>query len=245
MRGLTTYPLLLVLLVAPVRAASGAPRAPRDDERLAAIRAPLSALMARLQKQGIDVTPLHSKVREGLAKGVPPRRLLQVVRRYGDHLAEGDRVVRRLYKRKRPRGVVRAYADARLAGVKRKPLGRLLKIVTPQPRRPHAVVTVDALTDLLSRGYLTRAAYRMVLELARKGRFEDILRLRGTLARVRKRFGLSAPRAGVELQKALDQASADLPRALDRLDQQLPVVDPATSTRGVPTSSPGRGSRGP
>jgi hypothetical protein len=253
MRRLLSHSSLLALLVlhaAPVRSAPAASARSSTasfpaDKRLASIKAPLEALMARLERKGIDTGPLRSKLREGLAKGVGPRRLLQVVTRYGAHLIEGDRVTRRTYKRKVPQGLPRAYADARLAGVQRKRLERLLKVLSPKHRRLHAVVAVDALTDLLARGHLSQAAYGMVLGLARKGRFKDILKLRGILARVRKRYGLSLPRAGVELQKALIQTDAHLPAALDRLDRELPVADPATSTRGVSPAAPGRGGRGP
>ncbi len=215
-----------------------------DDPRLAPVRSGLSLVLSDLSRRGIDASPVRSKIREGLAKRVPAARLLQVVRRQGGYLREGNEVLQRMYGRKVPAGLLRAYSDARLSGVVRNRLTGLLKLLKTKNNRRWAVRMVDVLTDLVARRYSISATYGMIIKLVRKSRFKQVLQLRGTLVRLRKRYGLSVSTAGIILYKALVSNGVDLPRAVVSLSRHLPAVrQPATPTGTTTPSTSGEGHR--
>jgi hypothetical protein len=141
--------------------AQGAPLP--GDARLDPVRARLEALVSGAARDGLPAEVLVSKVREGLAKGVPADRIETATSRLADSLKAAQGFVRE----RRPGtptavDLVRALAEARLAGVE-------LQAVDPMVRgRQSGTETaraVEVLTDLTLRGYPTSRAAGLVQDL--------------------------------------------------------------------------------
>jgi hypothetical protein len=133
--------------------------APPDDARLAPVRAQLDQLLSAAAHDGVPESILIDKLREGLAKNVPPARLVEVVRGYESRLAEAVT----LAGPSAP-SLLKALAEARAAGVEARELSPLLAASGDASRRTRAL---DVLTDLAQRGFPAAQAARTVTSVLR------------------------------------------------------------------------------
>jgi hypothetical protein len=186
-----------------VLAASGPATLP-DDARLAPVRPRLEQLVDRAAGSGLPAEMIVSKVREGLAKGVDPARIEAAAVRLSDSLQAAQRyVTERRPGPAAPGPLVRAVAEARLAGVA---LTAIDPLVTPERPEPPARRAVEVVTDLSLRGYPPERAAAVVKDvLARDTAALD--RLPSTLETLRHDYGLSRAEAVDALARGL--ASSD------------------------------------
>src|SRR4051812_19030613 len=103
-----------------------------DDGRLAEVRPQLQRLVDQASAAGLPVELLVSKVREGLAKGVEPARIEGATERLLDSLEAAQRMVG-ARRGSTPAPLVRAVAEARLAGVALPAVEPLLDGKRPEP----------------------------------------------------------------------------------------------------------------
>ncbi len=168
----------------------------------------VSELAADLSTQGIPEGPLFNKALEGMAKRVPPDRLLPAIRTYASHLGEARNALG-------PNAGVPllvAGADALRRGV---PHDALRSLPTDRPRSPVALLV---LAELLESGVPTDRALA-ILRQAMQQRTQDA-RILDITARVRRLI-----RQGVPPHEAVDRVRRALQR--DR-GGVLPPVPPGS-----------------
>jgi hypothetical protein len=150
--------VLLLMLSGTALAASGAARLP-DDVRLAPVRIELQRRIDSAAAAGLPVDVLVSKVREGLAKGVDPQRIASAVTRLADHLEAAQGFVNARRPGAAAPGLVRALAEAKMAGLDLETLRSLVAADRPEQPARHAV---EVLTDLSLRGYPVARALAVI-----------------------------------------------------------------------------------
>jgi hypothetical protein len=150
------------LLFAP-RAAAADPGSLPADPRLAPVRADLEKTMAVAAHDGLPADMIASKVREGLAKGVAPEVIRDVAGRLAQNLGASATLLRAQRAGTPSPSLVRAVAEARMAGVDPEAIAPLAA-----SREPDAVVVraVAVVTDLTVRGYPSRPSASLVREIA-------------------------------------------------------------------------------
>jgi hypothetical protein len=138
-------------------------------------------------------------VREGLAKGVDPARIEGAAARLADSLDGAQRYVVARRPGVAPGSLVRAVAEARLAGVT---LAAMDPLVAPQRAEAPARRAVEVVTDLSLRGYPPDRAAAVVSEvLSRDAPALD--RVPGTLETLRRDYALSRSEAVDALARGL------------------------------------------
>jgi hypothetical protein len=182
-------------------AAEAARPALPDDPRLEPIRDRLAQIILSAEAADLPSEVIISKVREGLAKGVAPAQIEAVTER----LAQSLEVAHRYVAARRPGrsrvALVRAVAEAGLAGVGMPAIDSLVS--GDRPETPQAV---EVVTDLSLRGYPSRRAGLVVQNvLSRDARSLD--RVAGTLETLRQDCGLTHLEAVDALARGL--ASSD------------------------------------
>jgi hypothetical protein len=194
---MTSSVMFLMLAMASAEAAPGLP----GDARLEPVRAHLQEVIDHADAVGLPGDMIVSKVREGLAKGVDPARIEAAAVRLADSLAVAQQYVAARRPGRPAAPLVRAVAEARLAGVNMASVDPLLR--SDRPEQPRAV---EVVTDLSLRGYPSdRAAVVVQSVLARDARSLD--RVPGTLETIRQDYSLSHTEAVDALARGL--ASAD------------------------------------
>jgi hypothetical protein len=192
MFGIITAAALLVLAGPPLP----------EDGRLAEVRPQLQRLVDQASAAGLPADLLVSKVREGLAKGVEPARIEGAAERLFESLDAAQRLVGARRGNASP-PLVRAVAEARLAGVALPAVEPLL-----DGQRPEGSVrrAVEVVTELSLRGYPAERAVRVVGSvLGRDARSLD--RVPSTLETIRRDYALSQSEAADALARGL--ASSD------------------------------------
>ena len=200
-------------------AAAGAVALP-PDPRLAPVRAALERVIERAASDGLPAELIAGKVREGLAKGVPPQAIQGAAERLANSLEVAARFLRSHRSVATAPGaaagapsstLVRVVAEAQQAGVEIEGLRPLVA-----SRESDAVVgrAVEVVTDLTMRGYPSRRAGDVVKEI--------VDRDAGSLGRVV---------AGVEAIRSEQTVSrADALEALGRnLETGTPSLDAAVA----------------
>lgn len=129
-----------------------------DDGRLGAARAALQATVARAEAGGLPVRPLIVKVREGLAKGVPPERIATAVDSLARGLDEANQFARAHGRRASP-ALLTALADLHARGVG---WDSAAPVVTAHADEAALVRAVDVLGELATRGYPERPAGQLL-----------------------------------------------------------------------------------
>lgn len=168
-----------------------------EDPRLAVVRAHLQEVVDRTAAAGLPAEMIVGKVREGLAKGVAPARIDAAAQRLADSLDEAGRLVGNRGEAGRP--LVRAVAEARMAGVPANDLGALVRAERPEAATRRAV---EVLSDLALRGYPTVRAVSVVRAvLVRDGGALD--KVPGTLETIRHDFALTHAEAADALARGL------------------------------------------
>jgi hypothetical protein len=216
--------LLLAMLVRPAFA-----EAPLSDARLQPAAAELRSIFAQAAQDGVPDELLSDKLREGLAKGVPPARIAQVLRSLEQALGRARREAGTLPGSPPPKELLKAIVDAHAAGVGSPELKPLLR----PPARTRAV---EVLTDLAQRGYPAPPSAQLVSQIAahEPGALD---RLVGEVERARADAGLTYVEAVDALARATGQG-ASLEHALSSLRH-----DHADDLHGPPRDS--SGARGP
>ena len=136
-----------------------------DDARLASTRAELQTLVDAAERAGLPVELLVDKIREGLAKGVPPQRITFAVRSLDESLKGAQREAAPHLPGKPPAPVLKAIVDAHALGCKPADLEVVLKAAAPKGL-PVATRAVEVLAELAQRGYPTAQAAHTVAEIA-------------------------------------------------------------------------------
>ena len=151
--------LLIALLLAGGVARAEGPAV--DDARLGAAAAEVHATLDGAVRAGLPAELLADKVREGLAKGVPPARIAGVVAGLADALGHARAEAQPLVGGAAPAALLKAIVEAHAAGAGAADLATVLKA----GGRERAV---EVLTDLLQRGYPVGVAARTVAAVATK-----------------------------------------------------------------------------
>jgi hypothetical protein len=192
---------LLIALAGP--AMTDRPGLP-DDARLAAVRPRLELLVERANRGGLPAEMIVSKVREGLAKGVDPTRIEAAAVRLTDSLEAAQRyVTTRRPGSPAPVPLVRAVAEARLAGVT---LTAIDPLVLPDRAEPPTRRAVEVVTDLSLRGYPPDGAAAFVKNVLARD-VAGLDRIPAALETLRHDYALSRAEAMDALARGL--ASAD------------------------------------
>jgi len=201
--GVDVVSMLAMMATAVVGFAAAAEAVPPlpDDPRLQPIRDHLSQIIQSAEAAGLPSDVIVSKVREGLAKGVAPARIEAVTVRLAQHLEAAQRYV----IARRPGGsrlaLVRAVAEARMAGVGMPAIDSLVS--GDRPEIPHAV---EVVTDLSLRGYPSGRAGVVVQNVLSRD-VRSLGGVAGTLETVRQDCGLTHVEAVDALARGL--ASSD------------------------------------
>jgi hypothetical protein len=172
------------------------------DPRLGSAATEIKALVAETDRAGLPSEFLVDKVREGLAKQVPPARIAVAVRAFQQALVLARAETMRFSPSK---PLLRAVAEAHLAGV-----GAETAIVLQAGGRERAVWV---LTDLVQRGYPTAVAASTVAAFATR---PSLTELAGHAERLRGIDGASP----TEALDALTRANAQ-GLGLDHAEQLL------------------------
>jgi hypothetical protein len=141
---------LLLLLARPAAA-----EAPLDEATAAQLR----ALVDDAARAGLPAELLADKAREGVAKNVPPARIIAVVRSLGQALASARREAQPFVGQALPPSLLRALVEAHGAGASTAETQLILR----QHGGERALVE---LADLLSRGHAPATAVREALSHA-------------------------------------------------------------------------------
>jgi hypothetical protein len=172
-----------------------------DDPRLQAMGDHLAQIIQSEEAAGLPSEVMVSKVREGLAKGVAPSRIEEVTVRLAANLEAARRYVTARRPGPAPPALLRAVAEAGMAGVG---MPALDSIVSDD--RPEAAHAVEVVTDLSLRDYPSgRAGVVVQNVLSRDARSLD--RVAGTLETLREDCGLTHAEAVDALARGL--ASSD------------------------------------
>src|SRR5438552_634273 len=143
--GVLAWLMVGVAWVAPAPAYAWAEPAAAlpTDVRLAPVRADLIQLVDQAAQSGLPAEALVSKVQEGLAKNVPPQKILLVLRTLASDLAAARSFAAPLVAGRPSPALLRALCDAKAAGVKWNDTAVLVR--TAGDGAPRALQTV---TDL-------------------------------------------------------------------------------------------------
>jgi len=178
-------------------AQEGAGRALPDDPRLQPIREHLAQLIQSAEAAALPSEVIVSKAREGLAKGVAPAQIEEVTVRLAWNLEAAQRYVTARRPGPARAALVRAVAEARMAGVGMPAIDSLVS--DDRPETPHAV---EVVTDLSQRDYPScRAGVVVQNVLSRDARSLD--RVAGTLETLRQDYGLTHGEAVDALARGL------------------------------------------
>lgn len=130
-----------------------------DDARLGASAAAVHATLDNATRAGLPAELIADKVREGLAKGVPPARIATVVAGLADALGHARAEAQPLVGGAPPAALLKAIVEAHAAGAGAADVATILRA----GGRDRAV---QVLTDLLQRGYPVAVAARTVAAVA-------------------------------------------------------------------------------
>jgi hypothetical protein len=207
--------LMLVLAAAAPAWAGGVAI---DDARLGAAAPQVHAIVDGAARAGLPADVVADKVREGLAKGVPPARIVAVAGALADALGRARTEAQPLVGATSP-SLLKAIVEAHAAGAAAADVAVILRA----GGRERAV---QVLTDLAQRGYPVAAAARTVAAVgARNGAALD--RIVGEAERLRAVDG-AVPADALD---ALARANAQ-GLGLDHAEQLLHVGDGADDAHG-------------
>lgn len=233
--------VLLLMLSGTALAASGAVSLP-DDARLAPVRAGLQTRIDSAAAAGLPADALVSKVREGLAKGVEAQRISSAVMRLADDLEAAQRFVTARRPGAAAPGLVRALAEARMAGLDLATLPSL--VAADRPPQP-AQRAVEVLTDLSLRGYPVQRALAVVerIEVREPAALDRVPALLDT---IRRDQALSPAEAADALARGLavaDSLQGAYRRAVD--DERRKDNGKGSAGTGTAVDGPGNSENAP
>lgn len=189
---------------APLDDARVAQDAPLDDARVASVRDRLAAAAARAEEEGLPRAWVEAKVREGLAKHVPPARIAAAVEQLAGRMREAATIARSVPVTGRTE-VARAVLDALAIGARGDALGLLVREVAQR----NGSATLDsqralaAIAELGERGFEPALATQSAVMAWRRGG-RDALR---SLVAVARNIPRAEARArGAELTRAAESS---------------------------------------
>lgn len=238
-RSALTFGAAFALFGSISAASAAAPSVP-EDARLASVRAELTAALDRTAAAGLPTELLVSKIREGLAKGIDGPRIASVVVRLADELraAHAFLVAR---KQQATQPLVRAVAEARLAGVAFEAMDPLVRAGGLQVTR-----SIEVLADLSLRGYPAPRASALLKDvlardpgaLPRLPRTLDLVRTEQALTYVEATDALAR---GFAASESLDRGLA---RTMDVERRRAPGAGKGKADQGA-GGAPGRSEDAP
>ena len=202
-----------------------------DEARLGASAGAVRAVVDHAAQAGLPEQLLVDKVREGLAKGVAPARIVVVVRGLEEGLSRARTEAQPFAGSAPPAGLLKAIVEAHAAGAGAADVTALLRA----GGRERAM---QVLTDLLQRGYPAAGAARTVAG----ARSDALGRLVGEAERLRAVDGASPSEALDAIARAnaqglgLDHAEQLLHRASDGADDSMHGPNRETSGERGPRS---------
>lgn len=218
---------LLLALAALAAAPVAAPAQDTGDrDRLRAALSERDAdrvgeLARELGREGVPPALIRRKALEGVAKGVPPDRILAALDEYAGRLREA----RTLIGAERSGASFAAAAEATRRGV---PPDAIRDLARGQERRRELAVPLIVLGDLVEAGVPAGNALRAVDDaLARGAGAEGMMALS---AAVRRRI-----RMGEDPSAALDRVRV---RAMERFERRIEGGDGTGTRRGTPSGRP-------
>ncbi|MGZ3407904.1 MAG: hypothetical protein ACXVAN_15745 [Polyangia bacterium] len=213
-----------------------------DDARLGASAGEVRAVVDHATQAGLPAQLLVDKVREGLAKGVAPARIVGVGRALEGGLLRARSEAQPFAGSAPPPGLLRAIVEAHAVGAGAAEVATLLRA----GGRERAV---QVLTDLIQRGYPAAGAAATVAAVG--GRTDALDRLVGAAERLRSIDGASPGEALDAIARAnaqglgLDHAEQLLHHAGDSSDDSMHGPNRETSGGRGPGSggvaAPGHG----
>jgi len=156
---------LAILATLLMGALAHADRPALDDSRLGGSAADVRAVVDRAAAGGLPAELLVDKVREGLAKGVPPARIALVVRGLADNLGLARAETRTAGVTAPSAALLKAIVEAHAAGAGAADVATVLRSGSRARER-----AVQVLTDLAQRGYPVSIAARTVSAIAGRGK---------------------------------------------------------------------------
>jgi len=160
--------LLIAMLPFPVAAqavSADAERAALEHPALISERATLSATMASARAGGLPTELLVAKLREGVAKRVPPARIAHAVTLLHQRLQSADRLLRGVPSAPTNdrRNALYALVDALNAGLTEGDLMRVIAALGASGREPRVVVEVAVtMAELAERGFAGDSVVRAI-----------------------------------------------------------------------------------
>jgi hypothetical protein len=156
METVTATGSILLLLTLGLGTAGAATVTLPADARLGPVRPRLEQLVQKAADEGLPADLIVSKIREGLAKGVDAGRIESAAGALTENLrvARGFVAERRSQQASEPQ-LIRAVAEARMAGVDLKAADGVVRVERPAVETARAV---EVLTDLSLRGYPVQRA---------------------------------------------------------------------------------------
>jgi len=136
-----------------------------DDSRLGGSAADVRAVVDRAAAGGLPAELLVDKVREGLAKGVPPARIALVVRDLADSLGRARSETQNAGVVAPSAALLKTIVDAHAAGVGTAEVAAVLRSGVQDCER-----ALQVLTDLAQRGYPVSVAARTVAAISARGK---------------------------------------------------------------------------
>lgn len=130
-----------------------------DDARLAGVQSRLTTTMALVAKEQLPADVVVNKVREGLAKRVPPAAIAGAVERLVEQLRQARALAKAEGIAKPSARLLQSVAEASLASVDRSALRRLLSGPQEEANKAQAI---ESLADLKLRGYAPEATVAVV-----------------------------------------------------------------------------------
>jgi hypothetical protein len=225
---------LAILAMLAVGGLAHADRPAVDDSRLGGSAAEVRAVVDRAATNGLPTEFLVDKVREGLAKGVPPARIALVVRGLADNLGCARAETQAAGVAAPSAALLKAIVEAHAAGVGASETATVLR--GGGRDREHAV---QVLTDLVQRGYPVSVAARTVSTIAGHGK-NALDHLVGEAERLRS---IDAATPGDALD-ALGRADAQ-GLGLDHAEQLLHRVSDGPDSDAHGPNRETSGNRGP
>jgi hypothetical protein len=173
-----------------------------DDLRLSRVRLQIEEVFAAAARDGVPEAILADKVREGLAKSVPPEGLAQAIRTYEGRLAEAVTLAGASLP-----SLLKAVAEARAVGAEPRELRQILAASHDPKWQTRAL---DVVTDLAQRGLpVARVASTVASVLRTDPRKLERIAFAA--------HSLSGKVGGAEALEAISRATGN-PYGLDRAD---------------------------
>jgi len=167
----------------------------------------LKSTLKQLKTENLPTNPIIEKAREGVAKGVDEKRIVQTCGRLASYLRESLKFLKKhkpLRKMKQiPPGLLRAYAEARLSGVTKTEISNLFSASQLTKRWKTTAHSLYVLADLKISGYPGVEASKVIAFFHKSRDAGALQNLKGVLSQLHLKFGLSKTEAILTVKVSL------------------------------------------